>query len=75
MDPVEQAWNAGDDAALARALSMVSLEQAFRPRDEWDVDVDPESLRGRVLASHDAYAALPRWLRILARAMAWRPWR
>jgi len=69
------AQQSGDDEAFIRELSKVNIENAYRPRDEFDVDVDPESLRGQILAMHDAYAALPWWLRALARIMAWRPWR
>ena len=46
------------------------MEHAFRPRDEWDVDVDPESLRGKILEIYDAYDAMPWWLRMLARIVA-----
>lgn len=74
-DPVLEAWKSGDEEAFIRELSQVSIRNAFRPRDEFDVDVHPESLRGKVLASYDAYDALPRWLRVLSRLMAWRPWR
>lgn len=74
-DPVLEAWKAGDDEAFIRELSLFSIRNAYRPRDEWDVDVHPESLRGKILASYDAYDALPRWLRILARVVSWRPFR
>ena len=60
-------------------LGEVSIESAFRERDEFDVDVHPDSLRGQVLALYDeadrVWDASPRWLRVLARVMAWRPWR
>lgn len=74
-DPVLEAWLAEDDEAFIRELSLFSIRNAFRPRDEGDMDVHPDSLRGKVLASYDAYDALPRWLRILSWLVAWRPWR
>jgi hypothetical protein len=70
-----EAWATGDDETFVRELSLNNIEQSFRPRDEFDVDVHPESLRGKVLAYYDALAALPWWLRVLARVMAWRPFR
>ena len=69
-DPVYEAWQSGDDETFIRELSLNSIEQAFRPRDEWDIDVHSESLRGKVLAMYDAYAALPWWLRMLAKIAA-----
>lgn len=70
-----EAWRTYDDETFIRELSLANIESAFRPRDEFDVDVHPESLRGKVLASYDAWGAVPRWLRILSKIMAWRPWR
>ena len=55
-------------------MNVGTLEDLFRPRDEFDVDVDPDSVRGRALALLEAYEATPRWLRWLSRVAAWRPW-
>lgn len=74
-DPVLEAWRAGDDEAFIRELSLFNIERAFRPRDETDFDVSPDSLRGQILATYDAFAALPWWLRALSRVIAWRPFR
>lgn len=70
-----KAWREYDDGTFMRLLAEVQIEQAFRPRDESDADVDPESFRGKVLAYQEAWATVPRWLRILSKIMAWRPWR
>lgn len=44
-----------------------NLRALFRPRDKFDVDVDPETVRGRWLALEDEMssirAALPFWAR------------
>ena len=52
-DPVLDAYLSGDDEAFVRELSLNSIAHAFRPRDEFDVDVDPESLRGKILKLND----------------------
>ena len=49
----ELGWSDEFMAEVQRA----AIESAFRPRDEWDVDVDPESIRGKVLADMDALDA------------------
>lgn len=70
-----QAWREGDDETFIRELSLANLESAYRPRDEWDEWTHPDSLRGHILATRDAFDALPWWLRMLARITAWRPFR
>lgn len=61
------------------------MDDLFRPRDEWDEDVDPDSLRGRALTTMDlvegnvallyaTVARLPwyrRWPARLLMAAAW----
>jgi hypothetical protein len=57
-DPVMQALVDADgdyfDPAFLTALSQWNIDRAWRPRDEFDVDVHPESYRGKVLAFLDA---------------------
>jgi hypothetical protein len=71
-------WSDETEARFITELGMWNMEHALRPRDEFDVDVDPETYRGKVLAFYDAMddvrariAALPwyrRWpLVVLAR--------
>jgi hypothetical protein len=69
-DPVLEAWRSGDEERFIRELSRANIESAYRPRDEFDVDVDPKSLRGQILATRDAYEAMPRWLRFTARILS-----
>lgn len=42
------------DPTVIRTLSEWNLANALRPCDEFDVDVDPRTYRGTVLAYYDA---------------------
>lgn len=69
------AWERDDIPAMARELAVIETELAWRPRDEDDADVHPESYRASVLRLYDAWDDIPLWLKILSRILAWRPWR
>lgn len=62
-----EAWRTGDDETFIREISMANLEAAYRPRDEWDNDLHPDSFRAHILAVREAFAAIPWWLWALHR--------
>ena len=47
-------WSDEREVQFLTALSEWNVANAWRPRDEFDVDVHPESYRGQVLAHYDA---------------------
>jgi len=51
----------------------MSGEDLFRPRDEWDADVHPESLRGKALALMDTMARTTAELDAAIAVLSW--WR
>ena len=69
-DSIIRAWREEDDETFVRLISESNLDAALRPRDEFDVDVHPESLRGKVLEFYDAMDRLPWWVRLGGRIMA-----
>lgn len=66
-------WSDETEARFITELSVANIESAFRPRDEFDEDVDPETLRGKVLAWYDARdEALGRILATRRGRLLWR---
>ena len=55
-------WSDEREAAFITALSLHSANHAFRPPDDLDEDVHPESLRGKVLA---LYAEMERVMAVV----------
>lgn len=50
-------WSDEREAQFITALSVWNVENAMRPRDQYDVDIHRESYRGQVLALYDAMDA------------------
>jgi hypothetical protein len=66
-----------EDAVVQRFMESAELRtryfglDPFRPRDEFDVDVHPESVRGRALALMDKAAAAHAEIIAAVEAMPW----
>lgn len=60
-----------DEAWLTMQAEVLSPEWLYRPRDEFDVGVHPESLRGKILALRDETDDAWRRVRVAIAALPW----
>ena len=51
-------WSDEQEAAFIAELRLSVIKNSFRPLDEFDVDVRPDSLRGKVLSMRRLAAEL-----------------